>query len=287
MKKLISFAVSLFAAAVITAVPASAWSAGINDMAGLYSQSEIEELEKRQEEVAEITGWNIAVVTTDTGFGTDGIDACDYAEEYCYDTFGSDPDSVVYLIDIDYRWISIDGDLMNYFNSYRFNTMMDECERHYMNYDDVENLESFYYYLEHFYRAGTVEYGTDIGALGDDFEDSIEYYDDDYYYEDGISTGQGVLCGLIAGVIGAIISVSVVIARYKFHYSPSANCYLNSKNIDMYRREDVFVREYTTRTRISDSSSGGGGRSGGSRRSGGSSRSGGRSRGGGGRGGRR
>lgn len=275
MKKLISFVVSLLVWTVITALPASAWSAGINDMAGLYSQSEIDSLEKRQEDVSEITGWNIAVVTTDVGFGTDGIDACNYAEQYCYDTFGSDPDSVVYLIDIDYRWISIDGDLMSYFNSSRFNTMMDECERHYMNYDDVENLESFYYYLEYFYRSGTVEYDPSIGALDDDFEGA--------YNESSSVAGQGVLYGLIAGIVGAIISVSVVLARYKFHYSPSANCYLNGQTIDMYRCNDIFVREYTTRTRISDSSSGGGS----SHSLGHSSRSGGHSRGGGGRGGRR
>ncbi|MBQ7981172.1 MAG: TPM domain-containing protein, partial [Oscillospiraceae bacterium] len=120
IKKLLSVMVTAFAALIVTAVPTSAWSAGINDMAGLYSSDDIAQLEARQEEVSELTGWTIAVVTTDVGFGLDGVDACDYAEQYCYDTFGDDPDSVVYLIDLDYRWISLDGDLYNYFNSSRF-----------------------------------------------------------------------------------------------------------------------------------------------------------------------
>lgn len=273
MKKLIPFAVSLFAAAIFAAVPVSAYSAGIDDRAGLYTSSQLETLEARQAEVSELTGWNIAVVTTNVGFGLDGVAACDYAEQYCYDTFGSDPDSIVYLIDLDYRWISMDGDVLNYFNTSRFDKMMDKCEALYQDYDDVGNLETFYYYLEYYHGKGTVEYDPNIGAKGDDFEDAIEYYDD---YDFGFNFGAMFLIGGIAAVIGIVI----VVSRYKFHHVPSANCYLNSNTIDMYRSNDVFVREYTTRTRINDSSSGGG-------RSGGSRRSGGRSRGGGGRGGRR
>ena len=275
IKKLITIMVTAFAAMLTAIVPTSAWSAGINDMAGLYSDAEIEHLEARQEEVSELTGWNIAVVTTDVGFGLDGVNACDYAEEYCYDTFGDDPDSVVYLIDIDYRWISMDGDLLNYFNSSRFNTMMDTCEDCYMDYNDVENLEIFYHYLEYFYNEGTVEYDPSIGALGDDFEDAIEW-DDEKTIDLTMIFG-----GFIAGLIGAAISIGIVLARYKTHLAPSANAYLNRSSVNMYNNQDYFVREYTTRTRIESSSSGGGHRSGGSRRSGG------RSRGGGGRGGRR
>lgn len=260
IKKLLPIIITALVTLSLTAVPASAWSAGINDMAGLYSAGELEYLESYQEQVAEKTGWNIAVVTTDKGFGTDGVDACDYAEQYCYDTFGSDPDSVVYLIDLDYRWISMDGDLLNYFNSSRFNTMMDACEDCYMDYKDVENLETFYYYLEYYYNCGTVEYDPSIAASGSKFDSNNEF----------------VFGGLIAGIIGAVISVSVVLVRYKTHHAQPANSYLNRSSVNMYVNNDYFVREFTTRTRIESSSSGGG-----------SSRSGGRSRGGGGRGGRR
>ncbi len=272
MKKLVSFIVLFLCITVLTAPDCHAYSAGIDDRAGIYSSSELSELEKRQEEVAELTGWNIAVITTTTGFGLDGVDACDYAEKYYDDTFGASSSSVVYLIDIDYRWIAMDGDVLNYFNEKRFNTMMDKCENYYMNYEDVKNLNAFYDYLEKYYEQGTVAYDENIGPLGDDFEEAIEYYDKP---SSGFSAGAGAVAGLIAAAI-AIISV---VSGYKFHHAPSANTYLDSNNIDMYRRQDRFVREFTTRTRIDSSSSGGG--------SGGSRRSGGRSHGGGGRGGRR
>lgn len=280
MKKLFSVIISLFAAALMTAVSAvnvSAYSAGINDKAGLYSSSEIKKLEERQAEVSELTGWNIAVVTTNTGFGADGIAACDYAERYYDEMFGADSSSVVYLIDLDYRWIAMDGDVLNYFNSSRFDTMMDECEYCYRDYRDVENLETFYYYLEYYYSQGTVEYDPNIGAKGDDFESSIEYYGSapKFFRTDVF------VAFLVTGAVIAAISIAIVVSRYKLHYAPTANCYLNSNTINYYRKNDYFVREFTSRTRINDSSGGGSHHSGGSRRSGG------RSHGGGGRGGRR
>ncbi|MGN0674712.1 MAG: TPM domain-containing protein [Oscillospiraceae bacterium] len=280
MKKLFSIVISLCAAVMMTAVSAvtvSAYSAGIDDRAGLYSSSELKELEKRQEEVSELTGWNIAVITTNTGFGADGIAACDYAERYYDETFGADSSSVVYLIDLDYRWIAMDGDVLSYFNSSRFDTMMDKCEYYYQDYQDVKNLETFYYYLEYYYGKGTVGYDSNIGAKGDDFESSIEYYGSspkNFSFDVFIAF-------LVTGAVIAAISIAVVVSRYKFHYAPTANCYLNSNTINYYRRNDIFVREFTSRTRISDSSGGGSHHSGGSRRSGG------RSHGGGGRGGRR
>lgn len=274
MKKLFSF----FAAAIISisavTFSASAYSAGIDDRAGLYSQSQLERLEEKQREVSELTGWNIAVVTTDTGFGTDGARAMTYAEQYYDDTFGNDSSSVVYLIDLDYRHFAMDGDLLNYFNTNRLDKLISECEKKYFDYDDVGNLETFYYYLEYYYNQGTVAYDSNVGAKGKDFVPSMGI-DEEFDFVI-------LLTFMIAGAIVAAIASAIVVSRYKFHHAPMANCYLNGNSINMYTRRDVFVREYTSRTRISSDSS-----SGGSSRGGGGHSHGGSSHGGGGHGGRR
>ena len=266
MKKLLTF----FAAAVISAaalaLPVSAAESIIDDKAGLYTQSDLAELEAKQQAVSDLTGWNIAVVTTDTGFGNDLSRAVRYAEDYYDKKFGSDSSSVVYLIDLDWRHVAMDGDLLNYFNASRLDTMQDECERKYKNYDDVGNLETFYYYLEYYYNSGTVEYDSEISSMGIFFNFNFTVF----------------FAAITAGVIAAAIGIAIVLSRYKFHHAPTANCYLNSNTINIYRRQDRFVREYTTRTRI-DSNSGGGHSGGG----GGGSSHGGISHGGGSRGGRR
>lgn len=259
-------------------ISAEAVSKGIDDRAGIYTAEELAELEKRQQEVADLTGWNIAVITTDTGFGLDGIAACDYAEKYYDETFGADSSSVVYLIDLDYRWIAIDGGLLDYFDSSRFNDMMDTCENYYMNYEDVKNLEAFYYHLEKAYKNGTVERDPEIGALGDDFEEAIEYYDDP---QRSIS-GEMILASVITGLIISGIIIAVTAARYKTHYAHPVNGYIEPGSVDMYIKDDYFLKK--TVSQYTSSSSGG---SSGRRSSGGSRRSGGRSHGGGGRGGRR
>lgn len=248
----------LLAAAIISAaaavLPVSAAESIIDDKAGLYSQSELAELKEKQQAVSDLTGWNIAVVTTKTGFGTDGARAMKYAENYYDEKFGSDSSSVVYLIDLDYRHFSMDGDVLNYFNTKRLDKLITECEKEYFAYDDVGNLETFYYYLEYYYNSGTVEYDSNVGAKGSNFVPSKGIKTEYNYFT-------MLLSGIIAGAIAAGTGIAIVLSRYKFHHAPTANCYLNSNTINMYRREDRFVREYTTRTRIDSggSSSGGGG----------------------------
>ncbi|MCH5193107.1 MAG: TPM domain-containing protein [Oscillospiraceae bacterium] len=266
MRNFLSAIAAVFVCIIALTVNTSAYSSVFDDKAGLYTESQKKQLEEKQERVAELTGWNIAVVTTNIGLGTDGSRAVDYAEKYYDDTFGSDSSSVVYLIDIDYRFVSMDGDVLDYFNTKRLDTMLDACEKKYMNYDDVGNLEKFYYYLEYYYGQGTVPRDSNIGA---------------HNFHTSGSASKGIIFSPIPGFIAAAVAVIVVVSRYKFHHAAPPNIYLNGNSINIYNRRDVFVREFTTRTRISDESSGG--RSGG----GGSRSHGGHSHGGGGRGGRR
>ena len=267
--KILSCAVAAAAVALTASISAFAYSNGIDDQAGLYSAEQLSALEARQEEVANYTGWNIAVVTSNTGFGEYNLDdAIDYAENYYEDTFGSlSEDGILYLIDLDWRHIVLCGEVDTvYFNNARKDTMHDACEARYQDYDDVGNLETFYNYLVKYYDAGP--YTNDP-----DYDPNNSYYTNTVDYSSGssFSFGGAMLCGFIA----AIITVAVVVSNYKFHYKPSANAYLDSSKVNFYRRSDRFVREFTTRTKIESSSSGGGGRSsGGGHRTGGSSRGG-------------
>lgn len=273
MKRLFVFLAAAVISAAAAVLPVSAAESIIDDQAGLYSQSELAELEAKQQEVSDLTGWNIAVVTSNVGFGTDGADAMRYAEDYYDVTFGSDSSSIVYLIDLDYRHFAMDGDVLNYFNTSRLDNMIDACNEKYFDYDDVGHLETFYYYIEYYYNKGTVQYDSNVGAKGEDFVPSMGI-DKEFNFT-------ALLAGVIAGAVAAAIGIAIVISRYKFHHAPTANCYLNSNTINMYRRQDRFVREYTTRTRI-DSDSGGSSHGGGGGHSHGGS-----SHGGGGSGGRR
>lgn len=258
MKKIFKLFAAVLSAAVavsLMTVTSFAYSAGIIDDAGLYTESQLQELEARQEEVANHTGWNIAVVTTNTGFGeSNRMAAVDYAENYYEELFGSlNEDGILYLVDLDWRHIVLCGEVdTEYFDQTRKDAMHDMVEELYQNYDDVGSLEALYNNLEAYYDAGP-------------------YYTSSFIYGKSIfSVGAFFLCGLIA----AIIAIVSVISSYKFKYTPSANAYLDGSKTNFYRRSDRFIREFTTKTKIESSSGGGGGSSGGGHRTGGSSRGG-------------
>lgn len=266
MRKLISLLIMLITVPVM-AINVSAARAVLDDKAGLYSSDERENLQVKQQAIADMTGWDIAVVTTNTGFGVDGAKAMKYAEKYYDDTFGRDASAIVYLIDVDYRHFAMDGDVLNYFNTSRLSDMIDACNKKYYGYDDVGHLETFFEYVEKYYTTGTVAYDSNIGAKGSSFVPSKGIKKD--------FNLMAVLGGAITGIVVALISVCGVLHRYKFKKVPVATCYLNEDTVNIYHREDRFVREYTTRTRRSsdtDSSSSSGGSSfGGSSHGGGGS----------------
>lgn len=267
MKKLTAFLITVFAAIALSA-PAYAATAIIDDKAALLDSAELAEIEQKAQETADYTGWNIAIVTTNDGFGEDGYNAMNYAEQYYDEAFGADSSSIVYLIDLDYRHIAMDGELLNYINKQRLDTILDKCEDRYFDYDDVGVFQTFLSYVEQYYTSGEVDPDEAVGPQGDDFRPS------DYSSESPIPFS--VPAAVIFGLIGAVIALLSALSAHK-HKKPSATSYLDKNTLNIYQREDRYIRQHTSVTTISSSSGGsGGGRS-----------SGGRSHGGGGRGGRR
>ncbi len=265
MKKIILLAVTLicinFTVLNVFAdvVPYYSGSSGIDDKASIYTSSQITSLEKIQTELAEKTGWNIAVVTTTTGFGENNSKrAHNYCHEYYVNTFGQDSSGVVFLIDLDIRTIYAHGDARDILTLSRLDNILDKTEEYYFDYDDVGNLETFYSQVLYYYNAGKPSQNGGVTYNGNN----------SYTVNTGSSgndvTGTRLLIAFGFGLAAAIISIVVIVSKYKFHHKPTANNYMNKNSLNMYIRKDNYVREYTTRTRIhDDSSSSGGGSSGG------------------------
>ena len=253
MKRLLKTAISLAAAAAASlclCINSFAASIYFEDNANLYTDDQEQTLMQEQQELCDYTGWNIAVITTDIDFPTDGSKAIDYAESRYKEIYGSySASGILYLIDTGYRQFSIGGDPdVNYFNDARVQDMINRCNEKYYAYDDVGNVETF-------------------------FECVREVYDKGYFTGDKSSSSMGiaVLAGLIGGVVAAAIGVGVVISRYKFHSQTSTANYIRNDGVDMYRKNDIYLRETVTRTKIESSSGGSHGSSGGHSMGGGGS----------------
>lgn len=85
--------------------------------------------------------------------------------------------------------------------------------------------------------------------------------------------GMAIMAGLIIAIIVVVIYSSSIKKRYSKKAPIGAVQYMDKKHTKVVRREDVFIREYTTSYRTSSSS--GGGRSGGGGGGGGGSHGGG------------
>lgn len=83
-----------------------------------------------------------------------------------------------------------------------------------------------------------------------------------------MTNGMAIMVGLIVAIIVVVIYSSSVRKRYSKKAPIGAVQYMDKKHTKVVRREDVFIREYTTSYRTSSSS--GGGRSGGGGGGGGS-----------------
>lgn len=263
LKRIMIFVASVIIAAFALSFAVSAKTGiYVYDDAELFSQSEIETLDGKLEEVRELTGWIVAVATTnDIGGDKSDYAAIDYADMYFESCYGQDTDGVLYMINNDTRCdvISTSGVCIDYITDSRiddiFDTIWDSMTEE--KYSDA--MHTFAVCVENnFYRGIS----------------SNQYGYDEYYYDDSgniVFTGSSEmdLSGYIALFMPIIFFIAVlsliacgvystVVKKYRLQSNVSALPYIVPSSAVLTKSTDSFVREYTTRTRVSSSSHRGG-----------------------------
>lgn len=87
------------------------------------------------------------------------------------------------------------------------------------------------------------------GYYDDYYED--EYYYDDYYEDDdsGLNVGEILVVSVVAGFVISFILVSVKTSAMKtVRPEKTANEYVQRDSLMLTVKEDIFLREHTTRT---------------------------------------
>ncbi|MFV0466982.1 MAG: TPM domain-containing protein [Lachnospiraceae bacterium] len=240
------------------------------DNAGLFTESEQEEILELAEKVSEETGWDIIAVTSDdTTYGN----AQTTGEVYFNDNAATD-NGVVCLIDMDQRELRIvtAGEAISYLTDSRIDDILDQAYEDASNEDYAQSMMELLNGVLVMYQKGVPDnsriYDTDTGEVT--ILRRITLAD----FLIGLGAALGV-AGFFAGS---------VILRYRmksgtYHYDPHED-----GKLDLKEDEDILINQIVTQRRIprSNTNSGGGGMSG---RGGSSvhSGAGGRSFGGGGR----
>ena len=239
---------------LFSAIPFSVYAEGeqIYDQAQVISSEELDSLGKELDQLLEKTGWNLALVTTNS---SDGKTSRDYADDFYDDLFGINTDGVLYLIDFENResYISTSGQAINVLTDSRIENMLDAVAP-YLGAADYSGAM-------HQFMAEVSDYNT-AGVPTDQYQYDTEKRETSYYYSEYPNSNHETASnpkptvsnlagtGLFLGVITAVITIVVIVRRYKFHAIPGAVNYLNRNETVFREKTDSFLRQYTTSVRI-------------------------------------
>ncbi len=242
------------------------------DGADIFSDEQEAELTEKIRETAQRLEMNILVFAAGPSYSMSDGETERFADGFYDEAFGKDTDGVFFFMDLTgdvpaYDYISTSGKAV-------------------LNYQDhiSDMFEEINAYLP--------SSGSDYSLHTDDFANAVVcflgqlseyngkksyYYDGDsgkyFYYKNGelvISKEPPLrkrltilLFALPAGAVAAIIYYFSIKSTYKFKASMNPNVYVSSEDTRFVRREDRFIRTYTTKTKIETSSGGGHGGGGG------------------------
>lgn len=266
----------------------------IYDEYGLFKDNELEELNNLIEQTAKEIDMYIAVYISKTDL--DDLETERFSEQCYEDMFGENTDGIFFYMDLSggrpaYDYISTSGMGALVYTDYRNdgeNNVIDKIFDRIYNYmpssEEIIESADIKLAIEEFCRQ--LEIYADKGTKS--FYYSYDSADGKYIYESGgkavVSSHKPLFImlkyfpiGIACGIITAIIMFFVIKSTYKFKKSCDSSVYVERNETNFTVRDDRFIRQYTTKTKIESSSS-----SGGSHHSGGGSRGGG-SHGGGGR----
>lgn len=201
----------------------SATSMVIDDC-GVLSNDEIDNLENHLSETSKTLGvdFNIAVLITDQ---TNKSNVMDYADVYQENLFGINSNSILYLINMNdgYDWITTSGIAIKYYPDKTINYILQSTSGTYLKTDNMD----FYGAINKFDKLLISEKKGNFNIVL-------------------------LIISLIIGIVISAIICGIIANRYKFHASTSAEIYAKSNDgsIEFTRREDRFIRTFTSKTEI-------------------------------------
>lgn len=244
---------------------------GLWDGAGLYDSSEYMEISELISRYSQKLEMNIFIYIGGKNDRMSDAQTQVFSDHYYENTFGQYTDGIFYFMDFTgkspaYDYMFMSGRAVLQYDSHR---------------------DSIFNYLDNWLPSSGKE---DYSVYKDDIRDAIEaflerldyysdaspkdnYYDSgngEYYYYKGkelyITSAMPVsyrlrplVFAVPIGIIAAVIYYFVMKSTYKFKPSANPSVYVSSEETRFKRREDRFIRTYTTKTKIESSSSGGGG----------------------------
>lgn len=208
---------------LLSCVPAYA-VCGVYDDAGMFYETELTSIQMELNDLAELTGWDVAVVTADD---TEGKSSVVYADDY-YDSMGCGDDGVLYLLDMDNRqiYISTAGKAAEYLTDSRIDSILDNA-------------------------AEYASQGRYAQAMSEQISMTADYFNAGIPVDKEAVTMRitVIAAGAIIGVIMAVMGVMSVIKSYGYKEVGYVYEYGSKSNVNLTVNSDKLVNSFVT-TRI-------------------------------------
>ena len=249
MKRIINFSVTLMLL-LILAFPAFAeetHDARVVDNASLLTQSEVEELTAKLDEISERQQLEVVIVTTNT---IDGKSPMAYADDY-YDYhnygYGANKDGVLLLLSMEDRdwWISTTGYGITAFTDAGIQLIGKEIVQYLSEGDYYGGFNLFAEEADRFVTQAKTGQPYDVGSLP---KEKKKFFD-----------AKSALIALGIAAVIALVVVFSIKSKYKpVKFKSNASDYLVQDSFVLTGSFDNFLYSNVSKTARSDSSSGGG-----------------------------
>lgn len=235
MKKTISTVFVLLLLLVAWGAP-EALAAGekqlIYDYAGAFTDSEAEKLQQMAEEMAAKKGLDIIILFVKEGYSERelGAAADDFYDEHAFGYDKPHGTGVLLAVDLSSRkyWVSTSGAAEDYFTDSRLSDVKSDVRSRLSDNEWFKACREFISNMNQFRDPNVPVTITDRASA---------------------SAGRIPVYLLIAAV-GSGVTVLIMVKNRSSKVTVNANTYLQPGSFAVVQQDDVFVREYTTRTRI-------------------------------------
>ncbi|MBR6985275.1 MAG: hypothetical protein IKH75_17435 [Ruminococcus sp.] len=247
----------------------------IYDDCGLFTDSELDELDEQVRSCSEDLEMNICIFLAGSSYLGYGEYKTEHFANSKYDEiYGDDTDGIFYFLDFSgdspaYDYISAAGKA-----GYIYGDHIDTINRSQNNYLPASGKESYADDKDDI-AAAIINYLNQLRRYGanPDHSPFKYFYDEDtgkyFYYSHGkyivskrkpfVLTLKYLPFSASAGFIVSLVIFLVTKYKYRFKKSVNAGRYISKKDTEFVTKEDRYLRSYTTSRTISRESSGGGG----------------------------
>ena len=242
------------------------------DRAGLFTASEVRELEQEILSFQEDTGMDFVIVTSDESHNGSAQQIADAFYEQGGFGLDEEKSGILYYIDMDdrYHYLSTTGAMIDYMTDARIENAIDEVTRYLSGGAYAQGASQMISIVRQYVRSGIPEgqYRYDV-VTGQQLTARHKAL-----------TKNEILLALVIGFVVCLIYVACVKSRYSLKGSTYHYSYQDNGFMKLTGQEDTYLRTTTTRMRKPDppentGSHGGGGGSGVHTSSGGTSHGGG------------